>query len=176
MKQGWEIKKLGEVCDVITRGISPKYTEGHGFIVLNQKCIRGHKISFEQSRKHDHNLKSVNPEKLIKRGDVLINSTGTGTLGRVAQVKDDFDNVLVDSHVSIVRPISNIFYNDFFGWALIYIEDEIAKYGEGCGGQIELSRDSLKSKFHIAYPKSLSEQERIVLIIDKASSNTDQAE
>ena len=111
----WEVKKLGEVCELINRGISPKYIEGNGFIVLNQKCIRDHKISLEQSRFHDSASKKVSSEKIIKKGDVLINSTGTGTLGRVAQVRDELSNVIVDSHITIVRPLQNLFFNDFFG-------------------------------------------------------------
>jgi type I restriction enzyme S subunit len=175
MKKGWEVKKLGEVCELIARGISPKYIEGDGLIVLNQKCIRDHKISLEQSRFHDDSVKKVNSERYIRRGDVLINSTGTGTLGRVAQVREDVNNIIVDSHVSIVRPLPNLFVDDFFGWALIKIEDQIAKSGEGCGGQTELSRNALKNNFEISYPKSLTEQRRIVSILDEAFAAIDQA-
>ena len=167
----WEVKKLGEVCELINRGISPKYIEGNGFIVLNQKCIRDHKISLEQSRFHDSASKKVSSEKIIKKGDVLITSTGTGTLGRVAQVRDELSNVIVDSHITIVRPLQNLFFNDFFGWALIFIENEITKKGEGCGGQTELARNTLKNDFTISFPKSISEQKRIVSILDAAFEN-----
>jgi len=168
LPKGWEIKKLGEVCELINRGVSPKYIDDNGMIVLNQKCVREHEINFEPSRFHDATLKKVSEDKIIRKGDVLVNSTGTGTLGRVAQVREELDNVTVDSHITIVRPIKEIFYPDFFGWALILIEDEIASRGEGCGGQTELSRSTLKNDFIISYPKSLSEQQRIVAILDEA--------
>ena len=116
MKNGWEIKTLGEVCEKITRGISPKYTEGKGVPVLNQKCIRDHKVDLSFSRVHDDVHKKVSSEKFIKLGDVLVNSTGEGTLGRVAQVRELIsDRITVDSHVSIVRPDPGEFYPDFFG-------------------------------------------------------------
>lgn len=55
----------------------------------------------------------------------------------------------------------------FFGYALIYIENEISKRGEGCGGQTELARSTLKNDFEITYPESIAEQQRIVSILDK---------
>ncbi len=168
MKKGWEVKKLGEVCEFINRGISPRYTEDNGLCVLNQKCIRDHKINYKFSRIHDNKIKPVSDEKLISIGDVLVNSTGTGTLGRVAQVHKIFTKSTVDSHITIVRPINNLFHNDFFGYALIAIEEEIALKGEGCGGQTELARNTLKNDFNICYPKSLPEQQRIVAILDEA--------
>ena len=174
--EGWEEKTLGEVCELINRGVSPKYLEKNGVIVLNQKCIRDHKISFEQSRFHDGVTKKVSPEKMVKLGDVLINSTGTGTLGRVAQVREELDNVTVDSHVTIVRPLQNLFFIDFFGWALIFIEDEIAKRGEGCGGQTELARSTLKIDFSICFPKSLEAQQTIVQKLDALSAETKKLE
>jgi len=169
MKKGWEVKNLGEVCELITRGVSPKYDENNGICVLNQKCIRNHKIDYEFSRLHDDKIKPTSNEKLIQIGDVLVNSTGTGTLGRVAQVRENPFKSVVDSHVTIVRPIKNKFYNAFFGYAMICIEDDIATRGEGCGGQTELARNTLKTEFEIHYPQSLAEQQRIVAILDEAS-------
>ena len=175
MKQGWEVRKLGDVCELINRGVSPKYTETDGLIVLNQKCIRNHEVNYELARTHDSKVKPVSHEKLIQIGDVLINSTGTGTLGRVAQIRDEPNHATVDSHITIVRPLANVFYNDFFGYALILIEEEIAKRGEGCGGQTELARSTLKNEFNISYPKSLPEQQRIVAILDEAFAAITQA-
>ena len=175
MKQGWEVRKLGDVCELINRGVSPKYTETDGLIVLNQKCIRNHEVNYELARTHDSKVKPVSHEKLIQIGDVLINSTGTGTLGRVAQIRDEPNHATVDSHITIVRPLANVFYNDFFGYALILIEEEIAKRGEGCGGQTELARSTLKNEFNISYPKSLPEQQRIVAILDEAFAAIAQA-
>ena len=174
--EAWEVKTLGEVCELINRGVSPKYLEKNGVVVLNQKCIRDHKISFEQSRFHDGVSKKISPEKMVKLGDVLINSTGTGTLGRVAQVKEELVNVTVDSHVTIVRPIQNLFFIEFFGWALIFIEDEIAKRGEGCGGQTELARNTLKNDFSIYFPKSIKVQQAIVQKLDALSAETKKLE
>jgi type I restriction enzyme, S subunit len=174
MKHGWEIKKLGEVCEWINRGISPKYITGKGLMVLNQKCIRNHRINFDPARIHDNKLKSVDSARLVQIGDVLVNSTGTGTLGRVAQVKHAA-KATVDSHITIVRPLKDTFFNDFFGYAMVNIEEKIATSGEGCGGQTELSRNKLKEDFFISYPTSVDEQKRIVAILDKTFAAIDKA-
>ena len=155
MKKGWLEDTLGNVSEMIKRGIAPKYTDKEGLCVINQKCIRDHRIDLEKSRLHNLDLKSINPERVIKIGDVLVNSTGTGTLGRVAQVKRLFEfECTVDTHVTIVRPKVGVFYNDFFGYALIKIEEEIINSGEGASGQTELPRKKLEQEFKVTYPSS----------------------
>lgn len=169
MKAGWHTEKLGEVCAFLSRGISPKYLEEGGVCVLNQKCVRDHRISYEQARRHDTEAKAVSEVRFVQLGDVLVNSTGTGTLGRVAQLREDPpEPTTVDSHVTIVRPKPSKFFSDFFGYMLIVIEEAIKEAGEGCGGQTELSRSVLAENFSVSYPTSLSEQQRIVGILDEA--------
>jgi type I restriction enzyme S subunit len=169
LRAGWEKKTLGEVCSLIKRGVAPKYLDAGGVAVLNQKCVRDHEVSFELGRRHDGQAKKVDPERYIRVGDVLVNSTGTGTLGRVAQVRSEpAEPTTVDTHVTIVRPNLDRFYPDFFGYMLIQIEDEIARSGEGASGQTELARTTLQNKFTVLFPTSLAEQQRIVGILDEA--------
>ena len=168
---GWEEKTLGEICEKISRGIPPKYIDKNGVIVLNQKCIRDHKISLEPSRLHDIYNKNISADKYIQLGDVLVNSTGVGTLGRVAQVRDlPSESVTVDTHISIVRPLKEKFYLDFFGWAMIFIENQIENSGAGASGQTELARTVLENNFTLAYPKSLTKQQTIVKKLDALST------
>ena len=127
MKTNWYTKKLGEICELINRGISPKYTNLEGICVLNQKCIRDHKIDFDLSRLHDLKNKKVSDDKFIQKGDVLVNSTGTGALGRVAQVKELPFKATVDSHVTIIRPVKNTFYTPFFGYAFAKAKENAEK-------------------------------------------------
>lgn len=177
MKKGWQTKKLGEVCDFLNRGISPKYLERGGICVLNQKCIRNHQINYELSRRHDTSAKNVAEERYIKLGDVLVNSTGTGTLGRVAQIREHpQEPTTVDSHVTIVRPKKAMFHLDFFGYMLVIIEDAIKNAGEGCGGQTELSRSTLAEKFFVSFPDSIDEQKLIVSNLDLLSAETKRLE
>ena len=169
MKNGWQTKQLGEVCSFLNRGVSPKYVEKGGIVVLNQRCIRDNRVSFEVGRRHDVKAKRVSNERILQAGDVLVNSTGTGTLGRVAQLREDPpEPTTVDSHVTIVRPSPGQFFPEFFGYVLQDIEDELKESGEGCGGQTELNRSVLAERFVVRFPQSLAEQKRIVQKLDEA--------
>jgi len=164
----WRANKLGDICELIKRGVAPKYVDEGGVCVLNQKCIRDHSVNYELARRHNLEVKSVNPERYIQVGDVLVNSTGTGTLGRVAQIRSlPHEPTTVDTHVTIVRPKEGLFYNDFFGYMLIKIENEITLSGEGASGQTELARTTLEQKFDVSFPESIPEQKRIVAILDE---------
>jgi len=168
MREGWQIRKLGDVCSLLNRGVSPAYLEKGGVCVLNQKCIRNHEVSYEPARRHDDATKKVAEERFIQRGDVLVNSTGTGTLGRVAQVRNEPEEATtVDSHVTIVRAKPGLFHLEFFGYMLVVIEEAIKEAGDGCGGQTELARSVLAERFSVSYPESLPEQQRIVALLDE---------
>ena len=172
---GWNTAKLGEVCEIIKRGVAPKYIEEGGISVINQKCIKGHVINYSLTRRHNLEIKKVNEERYVQIGDVLVNSTGTGTLGRVAQVRSmPVEPTTVDTHVTIVRPKKNLFHNDFFGYMLIEIEEEITSAGEGTSGQTELARTKLENEFAVSYPDSIPEQKRIVSILDQAFADLEQ--
>ena len=112
--------------------------------------------------------------KSIQVGDVLVNSTGVGTLGRVAQVKEIAEPTVVDSHITIIRPSKDIFDLYFFGWVMIAIEDLVKEMGSGASGQTELSRAEFK-QIKISYPESFSEQQRIVKILDEVFEGVEQA-
>jgi type I restriction enzyme S subunit len=175
--EGWEVKKLGEICSYLSRGISPKYIDQGGVCVLNQKCVRNHIVSKDQARRHDLKVKPVISERFIQFGDVLVNSTGTGTLGRVAQVRNiPIEPTTVDSHVTIVRPKPGKFFLNFFGYMLVFIEEQIKQAGEGCGGQTELSRTVLANNFLVSYPTSVIDQKNIVVILDEVLLKTKQLE
>ena len=169
MKAAWRVEPLGAVCQFINRGISPAYLEHGGVAVLNQKCVRDHAVNFDLGRRHDAAAKRVTPERFVRAGDVLVNSTGTGTLGRVAQLREEPpEPTTVDSHVTIVRPVDGLFCPEFFGYALVAIEEQIQEGGEGCGGQTELSRSKLAETYRVGFPVDLKAQQRIVAILDLA--------
>ena len=132
-------------------------------------------ININLARRHDQKLKKVNPERILKIGDVLVNSTGTGTLGRIAQVKELLEeNITVDTHITIVRPDLSRFYFEFFGYAMIYIENKIKLAGEGTSGQTELSRIKLSDNFFISFPDNIDLQKELtskIYLVDDSTKN-----
>lgn len=139
--EGWEISALGEVCSYLNRGISPKYIDLGGVSVLNQKCIRDFSIDFSKARRHDAEKKKIDG-RALELGDVLVNSTGVGTLGRVAQVRRLTETTIVDSHVTVVRSGTRI-NPMYLGGFMSMKQPEIEAMGEGSTGQTELSRTKL---------------------------------
>ncbi|MDY0095776.1 MAG: restriction endonuclease subunit S [Candidatus Vecturithrix sp.] len=137
--EGWERTTVGELASFISRGITPKYDDDAPGIVINQKCIRNRMVSLDLAR---HQTKKVPPAKLVQSCDVLINSTGAGTLGRVAQLLFSIDEGTVDSHVTIVRPKKGVPIH-YFGMHITGLESYIATLGRGATNQTELSKDDV---------------------------------
>lgn len=79
--------KIGDIAAYAKRGITPKYVETDGFAVVNQRCVKDGIINTDFI-KYTSKDKKYSDEKKLRVGDILINSTGTGTLGRVAFVYD----------------------------------------------------------------------------------------
>jgi len=151
--------KLAELACFISRGITPSYTESDGICVVNQKCIRNGDLSLKEARLHDGKKRKVPVEKMLRPMDILVNSTGTGTLGRVAQVTGNISRTTVDSHVTIVRPSGEV---DplFLGYAVKWRKPCIEALAEGSTGQTELSRIRLGDEITIPVP-SFAKQKQI---------------
>jgi type I restriction enzyme S subunit len=154
--KGWEVRPLRDLTGYLSRGIGPDYVETGGICVLNQKCIRDRRIDFSKARRHDQGKKSADG-RLLQRLDVLVNSTGVGTLGRVAQLWHLPGPTIVDSHVTVLRAASGV---DpwFLGVGLTGREYEIEALGEGSTGQTELSRARLGDLACLAPPSEVQEQ------------------
>jgi type I restriction enzyme, S subunit len=140
---GWKCSPLADRAIYLSRGISPAYCEEGGVLVLNQKCVRDSRISFEKSRRHDTTRKQIIGRE-VRRFDALVNSTGVGTLGRVAMMPICQEEVVVDSHITVVRG-GNEQESFFISSTLLNRQTEIEALGEGSTGQTELSRVVLGS-------------------------------
>ncbi|WP_338546947.1 restriction endonuclease subunit S [Emergencia sp. JLR.KK010] len=160
LPESWHVTTIDALSSLVTRGIAPKYDDSSNQIVLNQKCIRDHTIDVSLARRHLP--KKIN-EKWISKGDLLINSTGTGTLGRVAQVWFDAKNITVDSHITFVRPKAPILQSYVGFWGLSH-EGEIEAQHTGSTGQTELPRDRVKA-MELPLPDSVTLEKFNALII-----------
>lgn len=140
----WKKHPLGEISELVTRGRAPSYCEEGGIIVLNQKCIRDGKVSLEPARRTDLNRREVPPWAILKSGDVLINSTGTGTLGRTAEFDKSEEPVTFDSHITLVRADQSVIDPGYLSLELRTRETELERVGNGSTGQAELNRDAIK--------------------------------
>jgi type I restriction enzyme, S subunit len=137
--RGWTDGTIAQAAAFLGRGISPAYDVDGPSVVINQKCIRDSRLDLAPARRQS---KMIPDDRRVRLGDVLINSTGVGTLGRVAQVLIVLDNHTVDTHVTIARPNAEV-DRDYFGILLLFLEDAFERKAVGATGQTELSRTAI---------------------------------
>lgn len=139
--------KFKELIESSFKGITPKYVEKSSIIVLNQKCIRNNVINYSLAQYHSDD-KAVPENKFLKVGDILINSTGQGTAGRCAFVKELPENKLVtiDSHILVIR-MSDFYTAGFAGYHLYNIEKLLQTFMDGSTGQGEFDKQRLYNVF-----------------------------
>ena len=147
--EGWRIKPLSSLTSFLKRGITPAYDDDAEWLVINQKCVRDGRLNRNLARRQS---RDVSVDRQVKVGDVLINSTGEGTLGRVVQLKTPIDKCTVDTHVTIVRPNPEISLH-YFGMAVMAWEPRLSTMGRGATNQTELSPSAI-GEIEIVLPLS----------------------
>ncbi|MCZ4072549.1 restriction endonuclease subunit S [Agrobacterium sp. LMR679] len=106
LPEGWCWVPLKAITSFIGRGRGPSYVEKNGVPVVNQKCVRWHRLDVQHLRLTARDaFDRLSPELRLRRGDLLWNSTGTGTIGRATVYDGSIEELTADSHVTIVRPV-----------------------------------------------------------------------
>ena len=128
----------------ISRGVTPKYykdEDASPVLVLNQKCIRDGWVTPELARLMIPRAREKS-QAIARLDDLLVNSTGQGTLGRVARWDSD-DPIYVDSHVTVVKADPRRIYPVLMPYLVFPLQDEIEHMATGSTGQTELSPSRL---------------------------------
>ena len=152
--EGWSKSTVSEVSAVLRRGISPKYNEKARGIVINQKCIRQTIVSYDEARTQE---KKYPAELEMMESDIVICSTGAGTLGRVGQIFEAKGNATLDSHVTLIRANEKIGQQSLF-WSLKMQQDYLMNAGKGSTNQLELSRETIGSCEILIPERKIAEQ------------------
>jgi len=99
------LEKNSKLYSNIYRGKSPKYSQSSEVTILNQKCNRWNKIDLQYAKTVDADwLAKLNRDIFTRRGDILINSTGEGTLGRASGISNQNEiGLFFDSHMLLLR-------------------------------------------------------------------------
>ena len=159
------IEESPELVIDLFRGKSPKYKDGTTSFILNQKCNRWNEIDMSFVKTVDNDwLKSIDDKFLTKKGDVLINSTGEGTIGRASYLKKENEGLLYDSHLLLLRLNNQIINPELF------VEIFNSGYGQNqvndiksaqATKQTELGVSNLR-KIYFPLPDSLEKQKLII--------------
>lgn len=168
MKSEWKTSPLRDLVGFISKGIAPSYADEESETtvrVLNQKCNRNFRITYSESRLHDLARKKVPAERFVRIDDILINSTGAGTAGRIAQICNLPCDTIVDGHMIIIRANDKV-SQKYLGYAMKAHQWEVLQLDEGSTGQTELNRERLLDEIMISYPTSFALQETIVKTLE----------
>lgn len=163
MSSKWRTAPLGDFISYLAKGIVPKYTDvsnPNAVYVIGQRCIRNQRLSLAPARLHDSAKKAVKPEKELRRNDILINATGVGSAGRVAQALEGPPaGATTDGHVLTLRP-TNIdpIYLDYL---LKSQQSAIETMAEGSTGQTEMNKDRLANEIIVPFPEDEDTQRSI---------------
>ena len=161
MCSSWLEQPLGDLVSHMSRGIAPKYVEDKSAtMVIGQRCGRNQQIDLSQTRFHDAEEKPVKKEKMVKPFDILINATGVGSAGRVAQIGASAPkDCTTDSHILTLRAhgIDPL----YLGYYLKSKQRIIEGMAEGSTGQTEMNRERLKSEIVVPFPSERKAQKKI---------------
>lgn len=164
----WEVKRMKYICDYISRGSTPDYVDEDYQKVMNQG-------TFSKGWIDESNIRYTKVGKSgahIKKGDLLMASTGGGVLGKILYFDSIDENYYADSHVTIMRNSKGINSMKFLFYHFSLRFDEInATMTKGSTNQTELQRYELLSH-KVAIPP-LPEQRAIATYLDDKCAKID---
>ena len=169
--ESWKWTRLNDlVIKNIKRGKSPTYVDQSTVQVFAQKCnVKTGGINMGLAKYLDeHKLDKYPDTEFMQNGDIVINSTGGGTMGRVGLFEDaDRENnmrIVPDSHVTTIRSNAFVYYKYLF-YVLKNYQGYLETQGEGSTNQTEL-KPAVIMNLLIPLPP-LAEQKRIVAKIEE---------
>jgi len=169
--ENWVWVRLGEICEYIQRGRSPKYSLTKKYPVIAQKCNQWSGFSIEKAQFIDPDtLCKYSEERILQDSDLLWNSTGLGTLGRIAVYYtrlNPYSLAVADSHVTVIRNFKQYVLSVYLYYFIASpaVQTIIEEQASGSTKQKELATTTIKN-YLIPLPP-LSEQARIVSKIEE---------
>ena len=162
------IMRIKEICDYVSRGYTPDYVDESPYKVMNQASFSKGYIDESKQRFTSTISQGAN----IRKGDLLMASTGGGVLGKVFYFDSDDNSFYADSHVTIMRDSKGRNLMKFLCYIFSLKYDEInATMVKGSTNQTELQRNYLLA-YELDIPTT-SEQQRIVDYLDEKTKAID---
>lgn len=165
LPEGWEVLTVKDYCEIISRGATLDYNGDDALIpVLNQSCIRNGEIDLEKIR-FACPLKENKEYCYTKLNDILINSMGDGTLGRVSKNNSIEDKYIIHNCITFMRAKDNYSQPMLYGF-ISTKQDYFISVAQGSTGQSTLNLN-LINELKINTPSGiiLKEFDKIILPI-----------
>ena len=176
MSPSYPVVRLKDVASYINRGVAPNYVDdATGFVAYSQKCTRSDRSVDPTLGRPILDPGLACRAAILRPGDLVVNSTGTGTLGRVGLVEPrHLENgaLVADGHVTIVR-INPELVDPRFLWLQLstdaFYDLANSTLAVGSTNQTELGRSALGSApVHLP---PLDEQRQIVGFLDAENAH-----
>ena len=164
--ESWAWVRLIDICEYIQRGKSPKYSPIKKYPVIAQKCNQWSGLSFEKAQFIEpESIASYGKERILQDNDLMWNSTGLGTLGRMAIYKsalNPYELAVADSHVTVIRPLKGFISPQYlyYYFSNPTVQSVIEDQADGTTKQKELSATTVRA-YWVPLPP-YNEQLRIV--------------
>ena len=163
---------LESVCAIISKGITPKYVDFSSVAVVNQACIQWDGQHLENIKYHNEEIPLK--KRTLQTGDVLLNATGTGTLGRCCVFNcPSNDNIYInDGHVIALATDKSILLPEVLN-AYLSLNDTQAEiyrlYVTGSTNQVDIVFSDIK-KMKVPVP-NIDDQISFVKILNQADKS-----
>lgn len=152
IKASGDAQRLESLVTYCRRGQQPEYVPGGEVLAINSEHVGEHFINIDGAERTSLEFWERKPGARAQKFDILMNSTGVGTIGRVNCVLHD-TKAVVDNHVTVIRAKASIdpvylavFLNSQLGRQQTY------KWQSGSSGQLEIYPADIK-RFWIAVPQ-----------------------
>lgn len=172
--QTWSWVRLDSICSYIHRGKSPKYSDIMKYPVVAQKCNQWSGFSLEKAKFIEpQSLSSYSDEQFLEDEDLMWNSTGLGTLGRMAiyySRLNPYELAVADSHVTVIRSCKRFVKPEYlyFYFSSNTVQSVIEDKSDGSTKQKELATKTVKA-YLVPLPP-LEEQQRIINKVNEVTS------
>lgn len=163
---------LESVCPIMNKGITPKYVESSSVLVINQACIHWDGQRLGNIKYHNEEIPVR--KRILESGDVLLNATGNGTLGRccVFICPSDNNTYINDGHVIALSTDRAVILPEVLNTYLSLNDTQAEIYRQyvtGSTNQVDIVFSDIK-KMKVPVP-SMDEQILFVEVLTQADKS-----
>jgi type I restriction enzyme S subunit len=172
MNKNWEMKKLGDVLQE-TETINPTQNPDKEFIYIDVSSVNNENFSIENTTLLKGKDAPSRARKLVKTNDIIF-ATVRPTLRRICIITDEYDNQVCSTGYFVLRAKESINYAFLFYYLLTDNFDRRMQELQKGTSYPAVTNSDVREQI-IVYPKSLSEQQRIVSILDETFAAIEKA-